>query len=54
MGIIGELLFLKDTMIPTFGVEKAIESWMGPEKTHKDFSFDDKWIEIKQSLQEKS
>ena len=47
MGIIGELLFLKDTMIPTFGVEKAIESWMGPEKTHKDFSFDDKWIEIK-------
>ena len=31
MGIIGELLFLKDTMIPTFGVEKAIESWMGPE-----------------------
>ena len=25
MGIIGELLFLKDTMIPTFGVEKAEE-----------------------------
>lgn len=47
MGLIGELLFLRDEMIPLYGEDKAIESWMGPERTHKDFSFDNKWVEIK-------
>jgi len=47
MGLMGELLFLKEQMIPQWGNTKAIESWMGPEKTHKDFSIDDVWYEIK-------
>lgn len=47
MGLIGELLFLKDVMIPDKGDDKALESWTGPEKTHKDFSFDEEWYEIK-------
>lgn len=46
-GLIGELLFLKQFAIPHFGQHKALEGWTGPEKTHKDFSFDDEWYEIK-------
>lgn len=47
MGLLGELLFLKEVMIPEKGFDKALESWTGPEKTHKDFSFDEEWYEIK-------
>lgn len=47
MGLIGELLFLKDYMIPKRGIDVALESWMGPEKTHKDFSDQQDWFEIK-------
>ena len=47
MGLIGELLFLKGVMIPEKGFDKALDSWTGPEKTHKDFSFDDEWYEVK-------
>ena len=47
MGLIGELLFLKDHMIPERGIDVALESWMGPEKTHKDFSDQQDWFEIK-------
>ena len=47
MGLIGELLFLRDKMIPTKGLDVALESWIGPEKTHKDFSYDNDWYEVK-------
>lgn len=47
MGLIGELLFLRDNMIPARGIEVALESWTGPEKTHKDFSCEDDWYEVK-------
>lgn len=47
MGLIGELLFLKDYMIPERGIAVALESWMGPEKTHKDFSDQQDWFEVK-------
>ncbi len=47
MGLIGELLFLKDYMILEKGIDVALESWMGPEKTHKDFSDQHDWFEIK-------
>lgn len=47
MGLIGELLFLKDCMIPEKGIDIALQSWMGPEKTHKDFSDQKDWFEIK-------
>ena len=47
MGLIGELLFLQSSLFPEKGIDKAIESWTGIEKAHKDFSFDDVWYEIK-------
>jgi len=47
MGLIGELLFLRDDMIPKIGPEAALESWMGPERTHKDFSYQQTWYEVK-------
>lgn len=47
IGLIGELLFLQDHMMPQWGIAKSLESWMGPEKTHKDFSLDNEWYEIK-------
>lgn len=47
MGLIGELLFLRDYMIPTFGEDNALLSWSGTELTHKDFSLKDTWFEVK-------
>ncbi len=47
MGLIGELLFLKDYMLPMYGEVKAFESWVGPEKTRKDFSVETEWFEVK-------
>lgn len=47
MGLIGELLYLKDQLFLKHGVDKSLESWTGPEYTHKDFSIDDEWHEIK-------
>lgn len=47
MGLIGELLFFRDFIIPQYGIDAALESWTGPERTHKDFSLNDVWYEIK-------
>lgn len=47
MGLIGELLFLRDYMIPTYGEDNALLSWSGSELTHKDFSLKDTWYEVK-------
>lgn len=47
MGLIGELLFLRDKAFSRWGINVALDSWMGPEKTHKDFSCDTEWFEIK-------
>lgn len=47
VGLLGELLFMDESMIPEWGVPIALSSWTGPEKTHKDFSTDDIWYEIK-------
>lgn len=47
MGLIGELLFLRDHMIPERGIDVALDSWTGPEKTHKDFSDQRDWFEVK-------
>ena len=47
VGLLGELLFMDDHMIPQYGVATALASWMGPEKTHKDFSTENMWYEIK-------
>ena len=47
LGLIGELLFLKKYMIPIHGETDGLKGWSGPEPTHKDFSFDHDWFEIK-------
>lgn len=47
IGLIGELYFLKNYLIPELGADIAIESWSGPEGASKDFSTKDTWYEIK-------
>ena len=47
MGLIGELLYLKGTLYERIGLDNALKSWSGQELTHKDFSFDDTWVEVK-------
>lgn len=47
LGLIGELTFLKDVAFKKYGFEKALKGWSGPEPTHKDFSFDNEWFELK-------
>lgn len=47
LGLIGELLFLKDYAVKKYGTTIALNGWSGPEPTHKDFSYGDDWFEIK-------
>ena len=47
MGLIGELIFLRDYMIPKYGELMALRAWSGQELTHKDFSLDTIWYETK-------
>ena len=47
LGLIGELLFLKQYCFSIYGVSKALKGWSGPEPTHKDFSYDKDWFEVK-------
>ena len=47
MGLIGELLFLRDDLSARIGLSAALRSWSGQELTHKDFSRDDIWYEVK-------
>ena len=47
MGLIGEILYLKGTLSSRIGLYNALKSWSGQELTHKDFSFDDTWVEVK-------
>lgn len=47
LGLIGELLFLKDFAIPKYGNTVALNGWSGPDPTHKDFSYGEDWYEIK-------
>lgn len=47
LGLLGELLFLKNIAIPTYGSTDGLNSWSGPEPTHKDFSYKNEWYEIK-------
>lgn len=47
LGLIGELMFLKDKAFKVFGVNTALNGWSGPEPTHKDFSYENEWFEVK-------
>lgn len=46
-GLIGEVYFLKEFMIPKYGVEKSLEAFIGIDKAHKDFEIEDTWYEVK-------
>lgn len=46
-GLIGELYFLNVYMFKKYGYEKSLNSWMGPEMSHKDFEINKEWYEIK-------
>lgn len=47
MGLIGELLFLRDQLSKRIGLSESLRSWSGQELTHKDFSYGDTWTEVK-------
>jgi len=47
VGLLGELYFIQNYMIPKFGADCAIEAWSGPDGTSKDFSAENTWFEIK-------
>lgn len=46
-GLIGEIHFLINSMVPKYGIEKAINAWVGMEYNIHDFIVDDLWYEIK-------
>lgn len=47
MGLLGELLFLRNYLFDKYGKGEALSSWSGQEFTHKDFSYNDIWYEVK-------
>ena len=47
MGLIGELLFLRDFLFEKYGKGEALSGWSGQDLTHKDFSYHDVWYEVK-------
>jgi hypothetical protein len=46
-GLIGELLFLKNWVIPKYGINESIKFWIGPESTPQDFAVNKTAIEVK-------
>lgn len=46
-GLLGELLFIKNHLIPVFGVVDAVKFWVGPEGAAQDFNVGDIAIEAK-------
>lgn len=47
LGLIGEVLFLKSYLMGKIGASEALKSWSGQELTHKDFSWNNTWYEVK-------
>lgn len=47
MGLIGEILFLRDHLAERIGLSAALRAWSGQELTHKDFSYQSTWVESK-------
>ena len=47
IGLIGEIYFLQNVLAQRYGVDRALESFIGVDKTHKDFEIDESWYEVK-------
>lgn len=52
-GLVGELYFLKNFLMPTFGKKMAVEMWMGPLYAIHDFTGETIWYEVKTLLRGK-
>lgn len=47
-GLVSELYFIDNFLIPKYGSVMAVNGWMGTENAHKDFSYEDNvWYEVK-------
>jgi hypothetical protein len=46
-GLIGEMLALRDVLIPRYGQRESLLSWMNPRKGKQDFIGPDRWYEVK-------
>lgn len=47
MGLIGEIVFLSTELFDKYNKHDALKGWSGQELTHKDFSYEDTWYEVK-------
>jgi len=47
MGLIGELLFIRNHLMPAFGAGQAVRFWQGPEGLPQDFNVNNSAIEVK-------
>ncbi|MCX6008021.1 MAG: PD-(D/E)XK motif protein [Chloroflexi bacterium] len=47
MGLIGELLFIRNHLAPAFGAAQAVRFWQGPEGLPQDFNVNSSAIEVK-------
>lgn len=47
LGLIGEIYFLQNVLIPKYGQDVSLESYVGADRAHKDFEVRDMWFEVK-------
>jgi hypothetical protein len=47
LGLIGEIYFLQNVAVEKYGLDVALESYIGTDMAHKDFEVQDTWYEIK-------
>jgi hypothetical protein len=47
LGLVGEVYFLQNVMVKQYGLEVALEAYIGGDKAHKDFRTLDTWYEVK-------
>ncbi|MEG3152461.1 PD-(D/E)XK motif protein [Sphingomonas sp. ZT3P38] len=50
IGLVGELLFLRDILAPRIGMLGAIRSWTGPERDEQDFVLGGTIVEVKTQI----
>lgn len=50
IGLTGELLFLRDRLLPVVGVEQTLRAWRGPHRDEQDFAHDEFIFEVKTQL----
>ena len=46
-GLMGELAVLRDVCIPKYDSSNALNGWIGPLQSDRDFEYEDTWYEVK-------